>query len=198
MKAAKGRRLPAIDWATMKVEKEIPAADSVPAADFTLTERSGREFHSRGSAGSVWVASFFFSSCPGPCLRLNQTLASLQEEPAAGWRAVRQHDLRSAKRHARRAARVRQQVQRRPQAAGCFSPAIWRRSTKSARRVSRCSPRSAAHRRGDRARSAIAHPRAVSHDRRIRRPQHATAAAETAGGGEGGQEIVNWDRRPGK
>jgi cytochrome oxidase Cu insertion factor (SCO1/SenC/PrrC family) len=71
-----------IDWATVKVDKEIPAGDSTPTPDFALTERSGREFHSRSLRGSVWVGSFFFCSCPGPCLRLNQTLASLQEEPA--------------------------------------------------------------------------------------------------------------------
>ena len=47
---------------------------------FTLTERSGREFDSKELDGQVWVASFFFSSCPGACIKMNNTIASLQEE----------------------------------------------------------------------------------------------------------------------
>ncbi len=31
--------------------------------------------------GKVWVASYFFASCPGTCKQLNLTLASLQTEP---------------------------------------------------------------------------------------------------------------------
>ncbi len=47
---------------------------------FTLTERSGRDFSSEELGGQVWVASFFFSSCPGACIQMNNTLARLQEE----------------------------------------------------------------------------------------------------------------------
>lgn len=47
---------------------------------FKLTERSGREFDSQELEGQVWVASFFFSSCPGACIKMNNTIAHLQEE----------------------------------------------------------------------------------------------------------------------
>jgi cytochrome oxidase Cu insertion factor (SCO1/SenC/PrrC family) len=47
---------------------------------FHLTERSGREFDSDELDGQVWVASFFFSSCPGACIKMNNTIARLQEE----------------------------------------------------------------------------------------------------------------------
>jgi len=52
-----------------------------PAADFVLTDQDGHEFHSSSLRGKVWVASFFFSSCPAACYRLNQALAGLQSDP---------------------------------------------------------------------------------------------------------------------
>ena len=53
-------------------EREPPAvADAgcattrrAAGATLQLTERSGREFDSQELDGQVWVASFFFSSCP--------------------------------------------------------------------------------------------------------------------------------------
>jgi protein SCO1/2 len=51
-----------------------------PTPDFVLTDQDGHEFHSSSLKGKVWVASFFFASCPGPCYRLNQALAGLQAE----------------------------------------------------------------------------------------------------------------------
>ena len=38
---------------------------------FTLTERSGQPFSSTSLAGKVWLADFFFTACPGPCLVMN-------------------------------------------------------------------------------------------------------------------------------
>jgi cytochrome oxidase Cu insertion factor (SCO1/SenC/PrrC family) len=60
----------------------LAAADIVgrQVQPFKLTERSGREFDSHELEGQVWVASFFFSSCPGACIQMNNTLARLQEE----------------------------------------------------------------------------------------------------------------------
>jgi cytochrome oxidase Cu insertion factor (SCO1/SenC/PrrC family) len=49
---------------------------------FTLTERSGESFDSRTLAGKVWVVSFFYSNCPGPCLKQNQALAAVAAELA--------------------------------------------------------------------------------------------------------------------
>lgn len=49
--------------------------------DFTLTERSGQTFDSASALqGKVWLASFFFTACPGPCLRMNGRLQEIQAE----------------------------------------------------------------------------------------------------------------------
>jgi protein SCO1 len=47
--------------------------------DFKLVERSGREFDSKELKGHVWIGSFFFASCPGPCWQQNQALKSVLE-----------------------------------------------------------------------------------------------------------------------
>ncbi len=49
----------------------------VPA--FTLTERDGQPFNSASLQGKVWLASFFFTACPGPCLRMNARLQEVQQ-----------------------------------------------------------------------------------------------------------------------
>jgi protein SCO1/2 len=49
-------------------------------SNVTLTERSGESFHLKSLEGQVWVASFFFSSCPGPCRQINVAIAGLQKE----------------------------------------------------------------------------------------------------------------------
>ncbi len=46
--------------------------------DFSLTERSGQPFGSSELKGKVWLASFFFTACPGPCLRMNDRLQEIQ------------------------------------------------------------------------------------------------------------------------
>src|SRR5262249_31709506 len=38
-----------------------------PLKEFELTERSGKPFRSADMKGRVWVAMFFFTSCPGQC-----------------------------------------------------------------------------------------------------------------------------------
>jgi cytochrome oxidase Cu insertion factor (SCO1/SenC/PrrC family) len=53
-----------------------------PIGRFQLTERSGKPFDSASLDGQVWVASFFFSSCPGACLKMNGTIAELHKELA--------------------------------------------------------------------------------------------------------------------
>lgn len=48
--------------------------------DFTLTERSGKPFDSAAALkGKVWLASFFFTACPGPCLQMNSRLQEIQQ-----------------------------------------------------------------------------------------------------------------------
>ena len=48
--------------------------------DFELVERTGQPFrNSESLRGKVWVANFFFTSCPGPCLEMNARMAEVQE-----------------------------------------------------------------------------------------------------------------------
>ena len=48
--------------------------------DFELVERNGQPFHSAESLrGKVWVANFFFTTCPGPCLAMNARMAEVQD-----------------------------------------------------------------------------------------------------------------------
>lgn len=44
---------------------------------FELEERSGRMFRSEELDGRVWVATFFYASCPGTCTRLNANIKDL-------------------------------------------------------------------------------------------------------------------------
>ena len=47
---------------------------------FTLTERSGKPFDSAAALkGKLWLANFFFTACPGPCLKMNGRMQELQE-----------------------------------------------------------------------------------------------------------------------
>ncbi len=44
----------------------------------SLVERSGEPFDLGALAGRPYVVSFFFTSCPGPCFRQNQAIASVE------------------------------------------------------------------------------------------------------------------------
>jgi protein SCO1/2 len=61
-----------------------------PLPDFALTERSGQPLHLSDLAGKVWVADFFYTSCPGPCPALTSRLRDVQKElgPAPDVRLV--------------------------------------------------------------------------------------------------------------
>jgi cytochrome oxidase Cu insertion factor (SCO1/SenC/PrrC family) len=64
--------------------KPAPPASDIrfPLPDFQLTERSGKTVTKAGLAGKVWVASFVFTRCPGPCPAVTATVARLQAELA--------------------------------------------------------------------------------------------------------------------
>ena len=49
---------------------------------FTLTERSGQPFDSASLLGKVWVADFFFTSCPGTCLMLSNRMKEIHQATA--------------------------------------------------------------------------------------------------------------------
>ena len=46
--------------------------------DFALTDQSGQPFGTAELRGKVWIASFFFASCPATCRQLNMALAGVQ------------------------------------------------------------------------------------------------------------------------
>jgi cytochrome oxidase Cu insertion factor (SCO1/SenC/PrrC family) len=77
-------------WKWWQVQQyDLTQGDAIPAnaigpplKDFELTERDGKPFRSADMLGRVWVASYFFTTCPGQCLRLNANLQLLNADPA--------------------------------------------------------------------------------------------------------------------
>ena len=57
-----------------------PLEDFGPVGDFRLTERSGRTVAVADLQGKIWIASFVFTRCPGPCPQVTGTMARLQSE----------------------------------------------------------------------------------------------------------------------
>src|SRR5579885_2891328 len=58
---------------------EPPLEDFGAVGDFSLTERSGRTVTNADLAGKVWVASFVFTRCTGPCPQVTGTVARAQD-----------------------------------------------------------------------------------------------------------------------
>jgi protein SCO1/2 len=61
-----------------KQKPALPVFRTVPP--FVLTDQNGSRFESAILTGKIWLASFFFTSCAGPCPRLNTALHDLQEK----------------------------------------------------------------------------------------------------------------------
>lgn len=62
-----------------------------PLEEFELPERSGEMFRSADMDGKVWVTTFFFTTCPGPCTRLNQRIKymhNLEELKDVTWVSI--------------------------------------------------------------------------------------------------------------
>ncbi len=51
-----------------------------PLENFELPERSGKIFRSADMQGKIWVTTFFFSTCPGPCARLNERIKYMHNQ----------------------------------------------------------------------------------------------------------------------
>jgi cytochrome oxidase Cu insertion factor (SCO1/SenC/PrrC family) len=65
------------------VSSPTPPADVDPGwqvGPFSLTERSGKTMTDKDLRGSVWVASFVFTRCSGPCPTVSSTMTKLQKE----------------------------------------------------------------------------------------------------------------------
>ena len=56
----------------------LPRHWSVP--DFALTERTGQTVKLADFAGQVWVADFFYTTCPGPCPMMTSRLSEVQKQ----------------------------------------------------------------------------------------------------------------------
>ncbi len=63
---------------TAQAEKPLKVFYDAPS--FTLTNSLGETFDSKSLAGRVWVASFFFTTCKGPCPITMANLAKLVRE----------------------------------------------------------------------------------------------------------------------
>ncbi len=73
-------------WQVYQFDQErgqaIAANEIGPALkEFQLTERSGKPFRSLDMRGHVWVATYFFTTCPGQCLRLNANIQLMNAKP---------------------------------------------------------------------------------------------------------------------
>jgi protein SCO1/2 len=55
---------------------ELPILARVPS--FTLTDQRGTAITSGDLTGKVWIASFIYTTCPGPCPRVVQRVADVQ------------------------------------------------------------------------------------------------------------------------
>ena len=67
-------------WKGMEQQAVTPLARYNTVPPFTLTERSGQPFDSvTALKGKIWLANFFFTACPGPCLNMNGRMQELQQ-----------------------------------------------------------------------------------------------------------------------
>jgi cytochrome oxidase Cu insertion factor (SCO1/SenC/PrrC family) len=53
-----------------------------PLNNFSLVDQEGRTVSLKDLRGKVWVASFIFTRCAGPCSRVSASMAQLQSELA--------------------------------------------------------------------------------------------------------------------
>lgn len=69
----------------------VTAVNLPPLKDFELRDQDGRPFRSADMKGRVWVASFFYSTCPNSCDRLNANikyLTTLDELKDVTWASI--------------------------------------------------------------------------------------------------------------
>lgn len=71
-------------WRVQQAEAQRGLAIPVigpPITEFQLTERSGQTFRSADMKGKVWVVTYFFTTCPGECYRLNRNIQVMHMMP---------------------------------------------------------------------------------------------------------------------
>jgi len=81
----------ALAFASCKKQEPFEVLQAPPAPslqklwqlpDFNLTERSGQAMSLADFKGKVWVADFFYTTCPGPCPMMTSRLSALQDKLA--------------------------------------------------------------------------------------------------------------------
>ena len=72
-------RRPAVELLTPNVPQDQLQQSYWPVGDFALTDRNERPVTLDDFKGKVWVADFFYSTCPGPCPMLSSRLSDLQK-----------------------------------------------------------------------------------------------------------------------
>jgi protein SCO1/2 len=60
------------------LQSDLPIYGTVPF--FRLTDQDGKEFRSDELMDRIYVASFFFTTCNGPCPRMNAQMKKIQEQ----------------------------------------------------------------------------------------------------------------------
>lgn len=66
---------------THRRTSEVGASKLPPLEEFELTDQNGKPVRSADLKGKVWVASFFYSTCPDSCGRLNANIKAMTEKP---------------------------------------------------------------------------------------------------------------------
>lgn len=70
----------AVDGSRLPQHADPPPDLSYPVGQFELTERGGKKVTEMHLRGNVWIASFIFTRCTGPCPAVTNTMARLQAE----------------------------------------------------------------------------------------------------------------------
>ena len=77
-------------WKGMERRADVALDRFNTVPDFTLTERTGQPFHASALRGQIWLADFFFTACPGPCLVMNGKMEAIGQALTRDHADVRQ------------------------------------------------------------------------------------------------------------
>lgn len=80
-KQKESRKLPYYNSAEFTPRWEMDNADTFhKIRDFKLTDQQGNAFTAKNTAGKIYIANFFFTTCPGICPKMAVSMQKLQEE----------------------------------------------------------------------------------------------------------------------
>ena len=64
-------------WLAAERQPQVTLDHFGQVPPFTLTDQTGRPFSSAPLQGKIWLADFFFTACPGPCLTMNARMMDI-------------------------------------------------------------------------------------------------------------------------